>query len=146
MHAISYLQHWKHLFQPTATPTRSRERQFPHWRSFKSKENLLDYIYIIFSFEETPSAQYQYHSQGKPGRKEIITESRITMPTEAVREALPASGTLRTEMRVKALSPRLLHKTKSLPLVLLLPQFPPKPGKPSPCPDGRSLLHKDAQL
>lgn len=43
------------------------------------------------------------------------------MPTEAVRAALPASGALSTEMRVKALSPRLLHKTKSLPPVLLPP-------------------------
>lgn len=51
------------------------------------------------------------------------------MPSEAVRAALPASGALSTEMLVKALSPRLLHKTKSLPPVLLPPQFPPNPGE-----------------
>lgn len=53
------------------------------------------------------------------------------MPTEAVRAALPAGGTLSTEMLVKALPPRLLHKTESLPPALLPPQFPQSQVSPA---------------
>lgn len=57
------------------------------------------------------------------------------MSTEAAGAGLPVGGALSAEKHVKALSPRLLHKTKNPPPIVLPPQFPPNLGEPSPYPN-----------